>query len=82
MTDSVRLTSVTTIAGLVPIMFETSRQAQSLIPIATSIVFGIIASTILVLVVLPPIYAVLADFGILRAVPDREDREQVPQMTE
>jgi hydrophobic/amphiphilic exporter-1 (mainly G- bacteria), HAE1 family len=79
---AVLLTSVTTIAGLVPIMFETSRQAQSLIPIATSIVFGIIASTILVLVVLPPIYAVLADFGILRAVPDREDREQVPQMTE
>jgi multidrug efflux pump subunit AcrB len=72
---AVLLTSVTTIAGLIPIMFETSRQAQSLIPIATSIVFGITASTVLVLVILPPIYAVLADFGVLRVVSesDKED---------
>jgi multidrug efflux pump subunit AcrB len=63
---AVVLTSATTVAGLVPILFETSRQAQSLIPIATSIVFGISASTVLVLIVLPPVYAVLADAGLLR----------------
>ena len=55
--------SVTTIAGLIPLMFETSRQAQSLIPVATSIVFGITASTVLVLVVLPATYAALGDLG-------------------
>jgi multidrug efflux pump subunit AcrB len=64
---AVLLTSATTVAGLVPLMFETSRQAQSLIPVAASIVFGITASTVLVLVVLPSIYALLADFGLVRA---------------
>lgn len=68
---AVLLTSLTTIAGLVPLMFETSRQAQSLIPVATSIVFGISASTVLVLIVLPAIYAVLADHGWVRnSTPD------------
>ena len=57
------LTSATTVVGLVPLMFETSRQAQSLIPVATSIVFGITASTLLVLFVLPAIYVLLADLG-------------------
>ncbi|MFC1641872.1 efflux RND transporter permease subunit, partial [Myxococcota bacterium] len=72
---AVLLTSATTIAGLVPLMFETSRQARSLIPIATSIVFGIGASTVLVLVVLPAVYAVLADFGLVRVEPEPEALE-------
>lgn len=63
---AVLLTSVTTIFGLVPLMFETSRQAQSLIPVATSIVFGISASTVLVLIVLPATYAVLGDLQLVR----------------
>lgn len=58
---AVLLTSATTIAGLVPLMFETSRQAQMLIPVATSIVFGLTASTILVLVLLPAAYVLLDD---------------------
>ncbi|MCX4246498.1 efflux RND transporter permease subunit [Paraliomyxa miuraensis] len=61
---AVLLTSATTIAGLVPLMFETSRQAQMLIPVASSIVFGITASTVLVLVVLPAAYAILGDLGL------------------
>lgn len=64
---AVLLTSLTTVAGLVPIMFETSRQAQSLIPVATSIVFGISASTVLILIVLPAIYTLLGDLGGLPA---------------
>lgn len=63
---AVLLTSATTVAGLVPLMFERSKQAQSLIPVAASIVFGITVSTVLVLVVLPSIYAVLADVGLAR----------------
>jgi hydrophobic/amphiphilic exporter-1 (mainly G- bacteria), HAE1 family len=64
---AVLLTSATTIAGLVPLMFETSRQAQMLIPVATSIVFGLLASTILVLLLLPAAYVLLADLGLVRA---------------
>lgn len=47
------LTSVTTIAGLSPLIFETSRQAQFLIPMAISIAYGIGLATILTLVMLP-----------------------------
>lgn len=47
------LTSVTTIAGLAPLMLETSRQAQFLIPMAISIAYGIGFATVLTLVMLP-----------------------------
>ncbi len=47
------LTTVTTMAGLGPLMFETSRQAQFLIPMAASIVFGIAFATVLTLFLLP-----------------------------
>lgn len=58
------LTSLTTIAGMTPLLFETSLQAQILIPLATSIVFGILASTLLVLFVIPCLYSILEDFGL------------------
>jgi len=47
------LTSLTTIAGLAPLIFETSRQAQFLIPMAISIAYGIGIATFLTLIVLP-----------------------------
>jgi multidrug efflux pump subunit AcrB len=47
------LTSITTVAGLAPLIFEESRQAQFLIPMAVSIAYGIGFATILTLVVLP-----------------------------
>ena len=47
------LTSITTVAGLAPLIFETSRQAQFLIPMAISIAYGIMISTVLTLVMLP-----------------------------
>ena len=47
------LTSVTTIAGLGPLIFEKSLQAQFLIPMAVSIAYGILAATVLTLVFLP-----------------------------
>ncbi len=61
---AVLLTSATTVAGLVPLMFERSQQAQTLIPVATSIVFGMLASTVLLLLVLPAMYAILGDMGM------------------
>lgn len=47
------LTSLTTIAGLGPLIFEKSRQAQFLIPMAISIAYGIAIATLLTLVILP-----------------------------
>jgi len=61
---AVVLTSLTTIAGITPILFETSLQAQVLIPLVTSLAFGLLASTVLVLVVIPCAFAVLHDFGL------------------
>ncbi len=49
------LTSVTTIAGLMPIVLETSLQAQFLIPMAISLAYGLAASTFVMLLMLPPI---------------------------
>lgn len=56
------LTSLTTIAGLLPLLMEKSLQAQMLIPLAISIVFGLITSTILVLFVTPAMYTVVLDY--------------------
>lgn len=50
---AVILTSLTTIAGLAPLLFETSLQAQFLIPMATAIAFGLMFSTVLVLLIIP-----------------------------
>ena len=51
------LTSVTTIGGLFPLMTETSFQAQFLVPMATSLVFGLAATTLIVLVLVPVMYS-------------------------
>jgi len=64
---AVLLTSVTTIAGMTPLLFETSLQAQVLNPLATSIVFGITTSTLLVLLVIPSLYSIPEDFGFAKA---------------
>lgn len=61
---AVLLTSLTTIAGLLPLLSERSFQAQILIPLAASIVFGLVASTILVLIIVPSLYSILGDFGL------------------
>ena len=54
------LTSATTIGGLLPILMETSFQAQMLIPVAISIGFGVLFSTVLVLFMVPVSYSLLA----------------------
>ncbi|RLA16873.1 MAG: AcrB/AcrD/AcrF family protein, partial [Gammaproteobacteria bacterium] len=63
---AVVLTSLTTIVGLTPLLFEQSPQAQILIPLATSIVFGILSSTLLVLFVVPCLYTILEDLNIVQ----------------
>ncbi|NIR29762.1 MAG: efflux RND transporter permease subunit [Gammaproteobacteria bacterium] len=55
---AVLLTSLTTIGGLTPLLFETSLQAQFLIPMAVSISFGLAFATLLVLVVIPALLCI------------------------
>lgn len=58
---AVLLTSLTTIGGLTPILFETSLQARFLIPMATSIVFGLAYGTLLILVIIPVLLSLLEE---------------------
>ncbi|UZE95434.1 efflux RND transporter permease subunit [Alkalimarinus alittae] len=62
---AVMLTSLTTIAGLTPLLFETSLQAQFLIPMAVSISFGLAFATLLVLIVIPVILSLIEDGKII-----------------
>ncbi|MFT5653898.1 MAG: multidrug efflux pump subunit AcrB [Psychromonas sp.] len=71
---AVFLTSLTTAAGLLPLLLETSLQAQVVKPIVISIVFGIFASTLLVLFIIPSAYAVLADFGLVHKHQEFEEK--------
>ncbi len=55
------LTTLTTFLGLMPIIFETSRQAKFLIPVALSLGFGILFATFICLLLVPAFYLVLED---------------------
>ena len=57
----VLLTSLTTFAGLTPLIFEKSTQAQFLIPMAVSLGFGILFATFITLLLVPLNYLVLED---------------------
>ena len=58
---AILLTSLTTFAGLTPLMLETSVQAQMLIPMAISLAFGVIFATSITLVLVPACYLILDD---------------------
>ncbi len=62
------LTSITTIAGLAPLLLETSLQAQILIPMAASLAFGLTSATVTALFLVPAIYCILDDFNALGEV--------------
>jgi multidrug efflux pump subunit AcrB len=55
------LTSMTTFAGLAPLLIETSVQAQFLIPMAVSLAFGVMFSTMVTLLIVPACYMILDD---------------------
>ena len=57
----VLLTSLTTFAGLMPLLFEKSTQAQFLIPMAISLGFGILFATLITLFLVPLNYLILED---------------------
>ncbi|MFW5440727.1 MAG: efflux RND transporter permease subunit [Methylophilaceae bacterium] len=60
------LTSVTTVAGMTPLLFETSTQALILVPLVASIVFGMLTSTLLIMLVLPAMYGIMEDIGFVK----------------
>ena len=59
------MTSMTTIGGLSTLMFETSLQAQFLIPMATTLVFGLAVTTALVLFLVPATLGIGRDLGMI-----------------
>jgi len=56
------LTSLTTFAGLTPIMLEKSIQAKFMIPMAISLGFGVLFATSITLLLIPCLYMILDDF--------------------
>ncbi|TWT77177.1 Swarming motility protein SwrC [Neorhodopirellula pilleata] len=57
------LTSITTIAGVLPILLETQRQALVLIPMATSLAFGLMFATAIVLILAPTLVSMTNHFS-------------------
>jgi len=55
------LTTVTTFGGLAPMIFETSRQARFMIPMAISIGYGIVFATMITLIIVPSLYLIMED---------------------
>ena len=57
------ITTVTTFAGLAPLMLSTSTQAQLLVPMAISLAFGILVSSVAALLFVPALWLVVHDIG-------------------
>lgn len=62
----IMLTTLTTFGGLAPMIFETSRQARFLIPIALSLGYGILFATLITLVLIPSLYLIIEDVKNLK----------------
>jgi multidrug efflux pump subunit AcrB len=77
------LTSLTTFAGLAPLMFERSIQAAFLVPMAISLAFGVIFATFITLVLVPTSYMILEDMKwVLRILLGRPDPSRPRETTE
>jgi len=70
------LTSLTTFGGLAPMIFETSRQARFLIPMALSLGYGILFTTAVALLLVPALYMIIEDFRALARQVRREEEEE------
>ena len=68
----IMLTSFTTVAGLFPMLMERSYQAQVLIPMAASLVFGLMTGTLLILILVPVFYRIyVATYELATGLPFR-----------
>jgi multidrug efflux pump subunit AcrB len=72
---AILLTTMTTFVGLLPMLFETSMQAQFVIPMALSLSFGIVFATTITLVLVPCLYRVIYDLCDSKRFPEATARE-------
>ena len=73
------LTTMTTFGGLAPMIFETSRQARFLIPMALSLGFGILFATLITLLLVPSLYLIMEDLlAVLKRFFGIDPEEDVP----
>ena len=75
----VLLTSVTTVAGLFPLLLERSFQAQFLVPMAVSLCFGLMVATVLTLLYVPALYLINKD--IIRLFRAKEGQTDIGDQT-
>ena len=75
---AILLTSITTIAGLTPMLLETSTQAQLLVPLVASLAFGLSSATLLALFATPVTAVILGDLGHRMAAPSESYAESAP----
>lgn len=73
----IMITSLTTIAGLLPLLTETSTQAQLLIPLVASLAFGLLTATLSSLFLVPTFFIILDDLGLLTIEKNDEDIKAV-----
>jgi len=71
------LTSVTTFAGLYPLLTETSEQAQYLIPAAASMAYGLLFATVISLLLIPILLVISAEIGTWLGLKPRVNSQQV-----
>lgn len=65
---AITLTSITTFAGVLPIMFETSLQASFVIPMAVALGFSVLYATLVTLILVPCLYMMLLDFTLVKTL--------------
>ena len=68
------LTTLTTVVGLAPLILETSRQAQFLVPMAVSVAYGLLFGTFILLLVLPAQYLIINQLRVfMNSAPWRKE---------
>jgi len=67
------ITTTTTIAGLLPLLAETSVQSAAIKPLVISVVFGLLTTTALVLVMIPAMYVLFDEWGWTKTVPKQAE---------
>ncbi len=70
---AILLTSLTTFFGLAPMLLEKTAQAESMVPMAISLAYGIVFATVITLLLIPCLYMILQDLGIWWAARGKSD---------
>lgn len=74
------LTTLTTFGGLTPMIFETSRQARYLIPMALSLGYGILFATVITLLLVPCLYLMVEDAANVMRSDENQEQTREPEL--